>query len=122
MAVKHGRTLIRKSCRPRSTGKAVAGGDYKSPDQPGPHIAITEDGGKTWKLADIAPQKFFSAVAYAGGTNPGIIVVGSPASGFSKDELHTWASFTTEGLNAVDSKQGVIYAVGANGKIARFQQ
>jgi photosystem II stability/assembly factor-like uncharacterized protein len=100
----------------------IAGGDYQHPEQGGPNLAITEDGGKTWKLAEVAQQKFFSAVAYVGGTNPGMVAVGSAASGYSKDELRTWATFSPDGFNAVDSEQGVIYAVGANGKIAKFQQ
>jgi photosystem II stability/assembly factor-like uncharacterized protein len=100
----------------------IVGGDYKNADQSGPNIATTDDGGKTWRLAEVAPQKFFSAVAYVGGTNPGMVAVGSTTSGFSKDDLHTWSSFVTDGFNAVDSNQGVIYAVGASGKIAKFQQ
>jgi photosystem II stability/assembly factor-like uncharacterized protein len=42
----------------------IAGGDYKRPDDDGPNLAFTEDGGKTWKLSDIRPQAYFSAVAY----------------------------------------------------------
>jgi photosystem II stability/assembly factor-like uncharacterized protein len=99
----------------------IAGGDYQHPDQSGTaDVAGTDDGGKTWKLAEIAPQKYFSAIAYVGGTAPGIVAVGSAASGFSKDGLHSWAFFSSEGFNAVESKQGVTYAVGAQGKIARL--
>lgn len=42
----------------------IAGGDYKHPNQDGPNLAFTDDGGKTWKLSTIHPQAFFSAVAY----------------------------------------------------------
>ena len=42
----------------------IAGGDYKRPNDDGPNLAFTEDGGKTWKLSDLHPQAFFSAVAY----------------------------------------------------------
>jgi photosystem II stability/assembly factor-like uncharacterized protein len=42
----------------------IAGGDYKHPDDDGPDLAFTEDGGKTWTLSQIKPQAFFSAVAY----------------------------------------------------------
>ena len=99
----------------------VTGGDYQHPEQTGPHIATTDDGGKTWKLAEVMPQKFMSAATYAGGTNPGIIFVGAANYSLSRDELHTWSSSGPEGFNAVESKQGVTYAVGASGKIARFQ-
>jgi len=42
----------------------IAGGDYKKPKKDGPNLAFTEDGGKTWKIASITPQAYFSAVAY----------------------------------------------------------
>lgn len=42
----------------------IAGGDYKKPRDDGPNLAFTNDGGKTWKLSDIKPQAYFSAVAY----------------------------------------------------------
>lgn len=42
----------------------IVGGDYKHPDQDGPNLAFTNDGGKTWKLSEIHPQAYFSAVAY----------------------------------------------------------
>jgi photosystem II stability/assembly factor-like uncharacterized protein len=42
----------------------IAGGDYKQPKKDGPNLAFTEDAGKSWKLASITPQAYFSAVAY----------------------------------------------------------
>lgn len=42
----------------------IAGGDYKHPDDDGPNLAFTRDGGKTWNLSELHPQAFFSAVAY----------------------------------------------------------
>ena len=42
----------------------IAGGDYKHPNNDGPNLAFTEDGGTTWTLSDIKPQTYFSAVAY----------------------------------------------------------
>ena len=42
----------------------IAGGDYKHPDQDGPNLAFTNDGGKTWSLSPIFPQSYYSAVAY----------------------------------------------------------
>jgi hypothetical protein len=47
-----------------STHGVIAGGDYKRPNDDGPNLAFTEDGGKTWKLWSIHPQAYFSAVAY----------------------------------------------------------
>ena len=42
----------------------IAGGNYKRPKDDGPDLAFTDDGGKTWTLAPIKPQAYFSAVAY----------------------------------------------------------
>jgi photosystem II stability/assembly factor-like uncharacterized protein len=46
------------------THGVIAGGDYKHPDQDGPNLAFTTDGGKTWTLSQIFPQAYFSAAAY----------------------------------------------------------
>ena len=42
----------------------IAGGDYKHPNDDGPNLAFTKDGGKTWTLAEFHPLAYFSAVAY----------------------------------------------------------
>jgi photosystem II stability/assembly factor-like uncharacterized protein len=42
----------------------IAGGDYKHPDQDGPNLAFTSDGGNTWMLSAIYPQSFYSAATY----------------------------------------------------------
>ena len=42
----------------------IAGGDYKHPNQDGPNLAFTDDGGKTWTLSPIHPQAYFSSAAY----------------------------------------------------------
>jgi len=43
---------------------AVAGGDYKHPNDDGQNLAFTEDGGKTWTLSGVHPLPYLSAVAY----------------------------------------------------------
>ncbi len=42
----------------------IAGGDYKHPEEDGPNLAFTNDGGKIWKLSQVFPQSYYSAVAY----------------------------------------------------------
>lgn len=51
----------------------IAGGDYKHPNDDGPKLAFTQDGGKTWTLSAIHPQAYFSAVAYDRKVNEGAI-------------------------------------------------
>ncbi len=43
---------------------AIAGGDYKHPEEDGPNLAFTDDAGKTWTVSKIFPQSYYSAVAY----------------------------------------------------------
>ncbi|HEY3971883.1 MAG TPA: hypothetical protein VGM18_02700 [Candidatus Sulfotelmatobacter sp.] len=47
----------------------IAGGDYKHPNDDGPNLAFTEDGGKTWELSGLHPLAYFSGVAYDRGVN-----------------------------------------------------
>jgi photosystem II stability/assembly factor-like uncharacterized protein len=101
----------------------ISGGDYQHPEQSGANLATTDDGGKTWKLVPTSQQQFFSAIAYVSGdvASNWIIAVGSHVSGFSTDALQSWQFFSATGFNAADSKMGVVYAVGADGRIARAQ-
>jgi photosystem II stability/assembly factor-like uncharacterized protein len=47
-----------------ATHGVIAGGDYKHPNDDGPNLAFTDDGGKTWSLSELHPLAYFSAVAY----------------------------------------------------------
>ena len=47
-----------------ATHGVSAGGDYKHPDEDGPNLAFTDDGGKTWSVSKIFPQSYYSAIAY----------------------------------------------------------
>jgi photosystem II stability/assembly factor-like uncharacterized protein len=95
----------------------IAGGDYSHPDQGGNNLAMTTDGGKTWKLATFPQTRFFSGISYVNGTS--LVMVGSGVTAFLSDS-RTWRDLTDQGFNTVDSKDGTTYAAGANGSIARF--
>ena len=43
---------------------AIAGGDYKHPNDDGPNLAFTSDGGKSWTLSELRPLAYFSAAVY----------------------------------------------------------
>jgi photosystem II stability/assembly factor-like uncharacterized protein len=47
-----------------ATHGVIAGGDYKHPEQDGPNLAFTNDGGRTWTLSKITPQSYYSAAIY----------------------------------------------------------
>jgi photosystem II stability/assembly factor-like uncharacterized protein len=97
----------------------IAGGDHKNPSAGGANLALSDDGGKTWKLSDLQPQWYFSAVAF---TKQSLVAIGSARSGFARDETSkNWSKTWDQGLNAVSSmgSDGAI-AVGASGKIVLF--
>jgi photosystem II stability/assembly factor-like uncharacterized protein len=103
---------------------AIAGGDYKHPDQNGSNLAFTNDGGLTWTLSPISPQKYLSAVAFAKphSESPAILIVGSSQSACADDVTRTSAQKRWNlNLNAVSvSPSGDAIAVGPKGLIVHI--
>lgn len=107
-----------------ATHGVIAGGDYKHPDQDGPNLAFTEDGGLTWKLSAIAPQAYFSAIALAkpdSGSAP-VLVVGSTRATYADTIVKgSWQKTWDLNLNALSiSPTGNAVAVGPKGRIVNF--
>lgn len=100
----------------------VVGGDYAHPEVGGGNLATTNDGGATWHLLYLQPQKFFSAVAYVSGTahHGAFLTAGTTASALSADDVRSWLFFVPTGFNAIGIADGAIYAVGASGSIAKL--
>ncbi len=100
-----------------------AGGDYEHPEQGGTNLASTQDGGKSWTAASVKQQKYFSGITYIDTYQ--LVVVGPSGRGsiivFSRDRLFD-LRWQEGGFNAVAAhpKSRVAWAVGANGRIARF--
>jgi photosystem II stability/assembly factor-like uncharacterized protein len=99
----------------------VAGGDYKDARLAALNGARTEDGGKTWSPAPIAPSGFMSAVVAVPKTPADLVAVGLAGSAISHDAGRTWVSLGETPLNAVafaDARTG--WAVGPKGTVLRF--
>lgn len=96
----------------------IAGGDYQHPEKGGVNLATTNDGGATWKPVTMKDQRYFSAIAFVG---EGLVAVGSGASAYSEAGLELWNWSTDQGFNTVgtDARKGPVWAVGADGRIAR---
>ena len=101
----------------------IAGGDYKHPEQDGPNLAHTDDGGATLEAFPISPQAYFSAIAFAQTAgDKAVLVVGSARAAYADDitkkSLHkTWDL----NLNALSMSQtGKAIAVGPKGLIVNF--
>jgi photosystem II stability/assembly factor-like uncharacterized protein len=95
----------------------IAGGDYKNPERGDANLAVTSDGGKSWKLAAISPQSYFSSIA---SNQQCLIAVGSKALALARDwTAAKWIGYSAGDFNTVSflsPEQAV--AVGAKGRIA----
>jgi photosystem II stability/assembly factor-like uncharacterized protein len=117
-----------------ATHGVIAGGDYKHPEQDGPNLAFTNDGGASWKLSPISPQAYFSAIAFAKphSDSAAIVIVGSSRSVYEDDIAKTSEQKTSSqktslqrtwdwNLNAVSvSPTGEAIAVGPKGLIVNI--
>ena len=100
---------------------AIAGGDYKLPDEGSANIAFTDDGGKTWKLSPISPQAYFSAVALSRHSKSAIAVGTARAMYADDPQSKTWKASWPLNLNAVAfDPKGDALAVGPKGAIIKF--
>ena len=100
----------------------IAGGDYKQPSKDGANVAVTSDGGRTWKLAWASPQAYFSAVAFPARGKSAILVAGSARAAYlAQLSDKAWTKTWDLNLNALAvSPDGVIIGVGPKGTIVLF--
>ena len=98
----------------------AVGGDYSKDKEPRQNIAVTRDGGLTWTApAGAPPRGFRSAVAYVAGRKMWI-ATGTSGSDLSADDGASWTAFDDGSYNALSvAPGGSVWAVGANGRIAR---
>lgn len=101
----------------------IAGGDYQHLEQDGPNLAYTEDGGETWKVLDIRPQQYFSALAYVDPSPAhGLLAVGSTHAAYTDSALRNrWLLVLDTNLNALSVVAPVsAWAVGPKGTIMKW--
>lgn len=102
----------------------VVGGDYQNPADTVANVALTDDGGATWRLAAGRPLGYRSGVAYVPGTDGrALVAVGTSGSDYSADGGETWAPIDTVGFNSVAFARGrstAGWAVGSRGRIAKW--
>lgn len=99
------------------------GGDYMVPERAADRVALTSDGGRTWRLpTGPQPTSFRSAVAYVPGTRGRVLIaVGPTGSDISGDEGESWRRISPLGFHALGFAGSSGWAVGENGSIAKFE-
>ena len=103
-------------------GVAV-GGDFQDPASEGRNLALTLDGGLTWRPPNGSePAGYRSAVAVSNlPDGPIVVAVGPSGTDLSRDGGQTWTPLGIEGFHAVGfTTEGNGWAVGEDGRIARF--
>lgn len=113
----------------------VVGGDYQKENEAVDNLAVTDDGGVTWKLVR-GLSGFRSVVAYVPGSTSGtgasgtrsgtraktLVAVGPSGTDYSTDDGHTWTTLAGPGFDTLSFAPGqsVAFAAGARGSIAKL--
>ena len=99
------------------TGIAI-GGDYANPTSGTDALALSRDGGKTWRLPVTAPAGYRSAVTYHPFLPSALIAVGPTGSDLSLDGGRHWRQFYDGSFDSVDcARDGACWASGARGAV-----
>ncbi len=106
-----------------ATHGVVVGGDYTKPKVPSDNVAITMDGGATWRLArGPMPQGYMSGVAFVPGTSgKSLVAVGLGGTARSDDGGESWTMIDSVAYNTVAfATHDDGWAVGPRGRIAKW--
>jgi photosystem II stability/assembly factor-like uncharacterized protein len=103
----------------------IVGGDYQQPTLAARNLAYTNDGGRTWRLAEMnKPSGFRSGVAFARGPRGWLLLaVGTAGTDYAVPG-GAWSKLDAENYNAISVAQGkltAVWAVGPRGRIAKLR-
>ena len=99
----------------------IVGGDYQIDTAAISNVALTIDGGKTWKgIKNPETFPFKSCVTYLG--NEAYLAVGTSGVSWSSDNGANWKTIDASSFHTMDfdTKSGVGWMAGGNGQIAKF--
>ncbi|MGH9970859.1 MAG: WD40/YVTN/BNR-like repeat-containing protein [Pyrinomonadaceae bacterium] len=104
----------------------VVGGDYTKENEAVDNLAMTSDGGVTWKLVN-GLSGFRSVVAYLpGAKTPTLVAIGPAGTDYSTDDGRTWKQLKGPGFDTLSFARGrfgggsVGWAAGAHGSIGKL--
>jgi photosystem II stability/assembly factor-like uncharacterized protein len=102
----------------------VVGGDYRRERDPGDNVALTTDGGRSWRIAGGGTLRSFrSGVVFVPGSGGReVIAVGPAGTDRSLDGGRTWTPVGEVGFHAVSADRAgqAVWAVGEQGRVGRF--
>jgi photosystem II stability/assembly factor-like uncharacterized protein len=104
-------------------GVAV-GGEYTKATEPSDNVAVTDDGGVTWRLArGPLPQGYMSAVTFIPGTRGrSLVAVGLGGTARSNDGGESWMMVDSVAYNSVAfASRDDGWAAGPRGRIAKWK-
>jgi photosystem II stability/assembly factor-like uncharacterized protein len=100
----------------------VVGGDYRKENEAFNNLAVTSDGGITWRLSK-GITGFRSAVTYVpGAKTTTLVAVGPSGADYSSDGGRTWQVLAGPGFDTLSFARGqqIAYAAGARGSIGKL--
>jgi photosystem II stability/assembly factor-like uncharacterized protein len=100
----------------------IVGGDYTKEKEAGDNLAVTSDGGVTWKLVK-GLSGYRSIVAYVPGAKPpALLAIGPAGADYSIDDGQTWKPLEGPGFDTFSFVRGraVGWGAGALGIIGKL--
>src|SRR5688500_2391519 len=99
----------------------VVGGDFNTPASNEKNCAVSEDGGKTWKIPLLSPSGYRSCVEFITGNS--IITCGINGVDISDDKGMNWKKIDDEGYHVCrKAKKGSAVYLAGSGKIGKLKQ
>lgn len=99
----------------------VASGNYNDRNKTDSAFVYSHNGGKTWRLPDIMPAGYRSAVCFTGKNTA--ITCGITGIDITNDGGRHWKQISKEGFNtcAYNKTNNAVYFVGNNGRVGKLQ-
>lgn len=103
--------------RDKRTGIAI-GGDFAAPDNGTDALALTRDGGQTWREPQYAPAGYRSGVVYHPWFGTVLLAVGPTGSDVSLTGGTRWQQFDDGSFDTIDcTRDGACWASGEKGRV-----